>query len=188
MDSADRTVTPQPEIAVLGGGCFWCLEAAFQEIRGITSVEPGYAGGHTLRPTYEQVSTGETGHAEVVHTTFDPSVITYNDLLEIFFALHDPTTPNRQGNDIGPEYRSIILYTSEEQQKIAEATRATVQTLWPGLVTTEIKLLDHFWPAEESHHNYFRRNPAQAYCQIVINPKLQHLRAKFQSRLKPEYQ
>lgn len=174
------------QTAVLGGGCFWCMEAAYQQIEGITNIVPGYAGGQTPKPAYEQVSTGTTGHAETVQLTFDPAVISYNDILDIFWAIHNPTTPNRQGNDVGPQYRSVILYNSDEQREQAEASKQRAQTLWPDLIVTQIVPLDHFYEAEEYHHNYFRRNPAQAYCQIVINPKLAHLREKFQTRLKPE--
>lgn len=175
------------QTAVLGGGCFWCLEAAYQQVGGVTDVTPGYAGGHVPMPTYERVHGGDTGHAEVVQVTFDLDTISYADILDIFWGIHNPTTPNRQGNDVGPEYRSMILYSSPEQAEIAEKSRQHAQTLWPDLIVTEIKPLDHFYPAEEYHHNYFQRNPSQAYCQIVINPKLQHLREKFASRLKPEF-
>ncbi len=172
------------ETTTLGGGCFWCLEASFQLINGIESVDPGYAGGHTKDPTYEQVSSDTTGHAEVVRLTFDPQVITFSDVLDIFWAIHDPTTLNRQGNDIGSDYRSIILYESEDQKRLAERSKAEVAKLWPDPIVTEIKPLEHFYPAEEYHRNYFRNHPEQAYCQIIINPKLQKLRQKFAARLK----
>ena len=174
------------QAAVLGGGCFWCLEAAFQEIRGVTAVTSGYAGGTTPNPTYEQVCTGTTGHAEVVRVEFDPAELTYRDVLEIFWAIHNPTTPNRQGNDVGTEYRSIILTLNNEQQDQAEASRAAVQQLWPDPVVTEIRPLDVFYPAEDYHQNFFRNHPEQGYCQVVINPKLQKLRQKFRDRLRAE--
>jgi peptide-methionine (S)-S-oxide reductase len=173
------------QTCVLGGGCFWCLEAAYQEIAGVVSAVPGYAGGSTTNPTYQAVSGGATGHAEVVRVTFDPAVIGYSDILDIFWAIHNPTTPNQQGNDVGSQYRSIILTETDEQAKIAEASRHKVQALWPNPVVTEIKPLGTFYEAEAYHHNYFVNNPQQAYCTIVINPKLQKLRQVFKARLKP---
>jgi peptide-methionine (S)-S-oxide reductase len=150
--------------AYLGGGCFWCTEAAFQLIPGVSTVTPGYAGGHLENPTYKAVCTGTTGHAEVVKVEYDPHFITYQDLLNVFFQIHDPTTPNRQGNDIGPQYRSIILYASEDQK----------QTAQPFLENTVTELVPFtmFYEAEPYHHNYFNKNPNQAYCQFVIRPKL----------------
>lgn len=173
------------QTATLGGGCFWCLEAAFQEIAGVVKVVSGYAGGQTLHPTYEQVSSGQTGHAEVVQLIFDPAVISYQDILEVFWTIHDPTTLNRQGADIGSQYRSVILYVTDEQKADAEQSKAAVQKLWPDPVVTQIAPLEKFWQAEDYHQNYFKSHPEQAYCQVVINPKLQKLRQKFQARLKP---
>lgn len=172
------------ETATLGGGCFWCLEAAYQQIRGVEQVVSGYAGGQTVSPTYEQVSGGGTGHAEVVQVQFDPAVLSYTDVLDIFWAIHDPTTPGRQGNDVGSQYRSIILYADEEQKQVAEKSISTVAKLWPNPIVTQIEPLDKFYPAEDYHQNYFNNHPEQGYCQAVINPKLQKLRQKFTDRLK----
>jgi peptide-methionine (S)-S-oxide reductase len=176
--------TPTAQTAVLGGGCFWCLEAAYQEIEGVEKVVSGYAGGTVAHPTYEQVSGGRTGHAEVVRLTFDPAVITYADILDIFWAIHDPTTPGRQGNDVGSQYRSIILSENAQQRATAEASRDAAQKLWPHPIITEIKPLEAFYPAEAYHQNYFRSHPEQAYCQLIINPKLHKLRQKFTARLR----
>ena len=178
-------MTEQPnQTATLGGGCFWCLEAAFQEIEGVVGVVSGYAGGHTDNPTYERVCGGGTGHAEVVQVTFDPSVLLYMDVLDIFWAIHNPTTPNRQGYDVGDGYRSIILYEGDAQRTEAEASRDRVAKLWPNPVVTEIAPLTAFYQAEDYHQNYFRSNPERAYCQAIINPKLVHLREAFSHRLK----
>ncbi|MCS6850749.1 MAG: peptide-methionine (S)-S-oxide reductase MsrA [Gemmataceae bacterium] len=168
------------EMATLGGGCFWCLEAVFERIRGVESVVSGYCGGHVPHPTYRQVCEGTTGHAEVVQLTFQPQIVTYRSLLEVFFAIHDPTTRNRQGHDVGPQYRSVIFYHSPEQQRIA--TELVVELdqakVWAAPIVTEIVPYTTFYPAEEYHQGYFRRNPSQAYCQVVIAPKL----AKFHER------
>ena len=174
----------QTETITLAGGCFWCLEAAYNTIRGVTEVIPGYAGGTTPNPTYEQVCGGNTGHAEVVQVSFDPKIITLEEILEIFWAIHDPTTPNRQGGDVGTQYRSMILYTSDEQKEVAEKSIKAVAKLWPNPIVTELVPLETFYPAEEYHRNYFERNPSQAYCQVVINPKLKHLREQFAAQLK----
>jgi peptide-methionine (S)-S-oxide reductase len=176
--------TPTPQSLVLGGGCFWCLEAAYQEIAGVTAVVSGYAGGRRPQPTYAEVSSGATGHAEVVRVTFDPAIISAATILQIFWALHDPTTPNRQGHDVGPQYRSLILYAGGEQRALAETSRDAAQALWPDPIVTQIEPLDQFWPAEQEHQNYFRANPERAYCQIVIDPKLARLRSEFKTRLK----
>jgi peptide-methionine (S)-S-oxide reductase len=174
------------DVATLGGGCFWCLEAVFKELRGIESVVSGYAGGEVENPTYEQVCSGRTGHAEVVQVTYDPGVITYRDLLDMFFTIHDPTTPNRQGADVGPQYRSVIFYNSPAQQ--AEATRAIADVnnegVWTDPVVTEVLPLTKFYPAEEHHQDYFARNPNQGYCRVVIAPKLAKVRQHHQERLK----
>lgn len=172
------------ETAVLGGGCFWCLEASYQLIEGIERVVSGYAGGHVPNPRYMMLKTQNTGHAEVVELTYDPAVITYSEVLDIFWVIHDPTTKDRQGNDVGPDYRSIILYNSPEQERLARESITRVQKLWPNPIVTEVVPLDQFYPAEEEHQNYYRKHPEQAYCQVVINPKLAKLRAKFAARLK----
>jgi peptide-methionine (S)-S-oxide reductase len=170
--------------ATLGGGCFWCLEAAYQLIKGVDKVVPGYAGGASPNPTYDTIHSQDSGHAEVVQIIFDESVITYKDILDIFWAIHDPTTLNRQGNDVGPEYRSIILYHDEGQKQQALRSIDDVQKLWKDPVVTEIKKLDIFYEAEPEHHNYFNKHPGQAYCQVIINPKLEKLRVKFSLKLK----
>lgn len=168
---------------VLGGGCFWCLEAAYQMIAGVTKVTSGYAGGDVVNPSYEAVCGGRTGHAEVVQVEFDPAAITLADVLEIFWTIHNPTTLNRQGNDVGTQYRSIILYSNDEQRKIAETSKRAVAGLWDKPIVTEIKPLETFYPAEPEHQNYFRNHPERAYCQVIINPKLAKLRQKFADRL-----
>jgi peptide-methionine (S)-S-oxide reductase len=174
------------ETAVLGGGCFWCLEAVYNELRGVNSVISGYAGGSVPNPSYEQVCGGRTGHAEVVRLTFDPSEITFKDILEVFFTIHDPTTLNRQGNDVGEQYRSIILYSSPEQEKTAHEVidGVTASGLWPRKIVTQVVPLERFYPAEEYHQNYFERNPYQPYCQIIIAPKVAKARQKYLERLK----
>lgn len=172
------------QTAVLGGGCFWCLEAVYQLAKGIIDIRPGYAGGPVDNPTYEQVTGGETGHAEVIKITFDPKEISYNDILEVFFTVHDPTTLNRQGNDVGPQYRSIIFYENEQQKKtIDQVLSGFAKDLWGDQIVTEIKPLVKYYPAESYHKNYFRNNPEQAYCQLIINPKLIKFKKKFQSLL-----
>ena len=170
------------ETATLAGGCFWCLEAVFESVSGVASVKSGYAGGHLPEPTYEQVCAGSTGHAEVVQVTFDPSVVSYTQLLEIFFAIHDPTTLNRQGGDVGTQYRSAIFTHSDEQ---AEAARNTIAELdrdgpWEAPIVTEVGPLDTFFPAEPHHDTYFRTNPAQPYCRVVIDPKVRKFRERFE--------
>lgn len=176
--------THPTEAIVLGGGCFWCLEAAFQMIEGVESVASGYAGGDQPDPSYERVSSGTTGHAEVVQVTFDPKIITLEDILDVFWAIHNPTTKDRQGNDIGTQYRSIILYADDEQKALAEEKKVEISKLWPDPVLTEIVPLKNFYKAEDYHQNYYRNNPDQGYCQVVINPKLAKLREKFATRLK----
>ncbi len=174
------------EQATLAGGCFWCLEAAFLELRGVEHVISGYAGGHVDNPTYQQVCSGLTGHAEVVQIAFDPRVITYKDLLEVFFTIHDPTTLNRQGYDVGTQYRSAIYFHSEEQKTIAEATIAeiTAAGIWDDPIVTEVTPLPHFYPAEDYHHRYFENNPNQPYCRAVVEPKVAKVRQKYFQRLK----
>ncbi len=172
------------ESIVLGGGCFWCLEASFKLIKGVTEVVSGYAGGSEKDATYYSVSSGQTGHAEVVKVTFDTASISLEDILAIFWAVHDPTTFNSQGNDIGPQYRSAIFYSNDQQKVTAEISKNKVAKLWPDPLVTEISPLGIFYPAEDYHQNYFQNNPEQAYCQVVINPKLQKLRQKFAARIK----
>ncbi len=169
--------------ATLGGGCFWCLEAAYQQVAGITQVVSGFAGGQRPNPSYEQVVTGVTGHAEVVQLTFDPGILSYSDILDIFWIIHNPTTPNRQGYDVGSQYRSIILYHDEAQKAAAWQSVERVAQLWDAPIVTQVVPLETFYPAEAYHQNYFRSNPSQAYCQAVINPKLAKLREHFADRL-----
>jgi peptide-methionine (S)-S-oxide reductase len=179
-------MTQKTEVAVFGGGCFWCTEAVFNELRGVVSVMPGYAGGNVKDPTYEQVCGGKTQHAEVIRIEFDPSQIAYKDLLTVFFATHDPTTLNRQGNDVGTQYRSIILYSNEEQKREAEALiKELNQSSTHGKpVVTEVKPLDEFYEAEDYHRRYYENNPYQPYCQMMIVPKLHKVHKQFTEILK----
>ncbi len=174
------------EVAVFGGGCFWCTEAVFNELGGVASAMPGYAGGTVKNPSYEQVCTGRTGHAEAIKIEFDPRQIAYKELLVVFFATHDPTTPNRQGNDVGTQYRSIILYASEEQRREAEnfIKELNDSLAYDNPVVTEVKPLGEFYEAEEYHHKYYENNSYQPYCQIIISPKLQKLHKRFNELLK----
>ena len=174
------------EQATLAGGCFWCLEAVFLELRGVERVESGYAGGHLPSPTYEQVCTGATGHAEVVQATFDPAVISFRDLLRIFFTMHDPTTLNHQGADVGTQYRSAIFYHAPEQKAAAAEVIAEIAAsgVWKDPIVTEVAPLDVFYPAEEYHRDYYRQNPRQGYCQFVIAPKVAKLRKLYFEKLK----
>ena len=174
------------EVATLGGGCFWCLEAIFDQVRGVTKVEPGYSGGHDPRPTYERVCSGATGHAEVVQITYDPDQISFRELLHIFFRIHDPTTLNRQGADVGTQYRSIILYHDAEQKAAAEEVirELTEARVYPRPIVTQVVPFEAFYPAEEYHHDYYRNHPYQAYCQFVIAPKLSRFQQEFADRLK----
>jgi len=174
------------EIATLGGGCFWCLEAAFKELRGVNSVMSGYAAGQTPHPTYQAVCSGTTGHAEVVQVKFDPREISYSDLLHVFFTIHDPTTLNRQGNDVGTQYRSIILTHSDAQKATAEAVMKEIadSKIWNGKLVTTVEPLTAFHEAEEEHHDYFARNPWSGYCQVVVAPKVVKVRKQFADRLK----
>jgi peptide-methionine (S)-S-oxide reductase len=175
------------EVATVGGGCFWCTEAVFTELEGVDSVRSGYAGGSTPNPSYEQVCTGRTGHAEVVQVAFDPSKISYHDLLSIFFTVHDPTTPNRQGADVGTQYRSVIFYHDAAQKATAEQVIAEVEheKIWKKNIVTELVPFTAFYPAEEYHRDYFRRNPSGGYCQAVIAPKVAKFRSHYADRLKP---
>lgn len=178
----------QTETATLAGGCFWCLEAVYELLRGVESVESGYAGGHVPNPSYEAVCAGTTGHAEVVRVAFDPDEITYRDLLDVFFTIHDPTTLNRQGADVGTQYRSAIYFESPEQEATAREAIAdlTAQRLWDDPIVTKVAPLDVFYPAEDYHAQYYRRNAWQPYCQVVIAPKVAKARAKFVERLRQE--
>jgi len=175
--------TDQKDTGVFGGGCFWYTEAFFSRLKGVLSVMPGYAGGTTENPTYEEVSLGTTGHAEVIKVEYNPAVITYDDLLTVFFATHNPTTPDRQGNDIGPQYRSVIFYTAPEQKLKAETFIRKLKDTLSLKVVTELKPLDTFCPAEEYHRNYYAKNHNARYCQLVIDPKLAELKRKFRSLL-----
>ncbi len=172
--------------ATVGGGCFWCLEAVYQGVQGVSAVKSGYAGGAVPNPTYKEVCTGRTGHAEVVQITFDPARISYADLLRIFFTIHDPTTPDRQGADVGPQYRSIILIRDEAERATAEAVMQEIRAadLWPAPLVTEVKPLETFWPAEPEHDDYFNRNPGTGYCRAVVAPKVLKFRKHFSHLLK----
>jgi peptide-methionine (S)-S-oxide reductase len=174
------------ETATLAGGCFWCLDGAYRDLRGVISVESGYAGGHVAEPKYEQVCTGGTGHAEVVRIDYDPAEISYRDLLEIFFSIHDPTTLNRQGADVGTQYRSAVFYHDEAQREAAEAIIAELEAeeVFDDPLVTEVTALEAYYPAERYHQDYYRQNPGQGYCQVVIAPKLAKFRAKYASRLR----
>ncbi len=171
------------ELATLAGGCFWCLEAVYLELRGVTRVKSGYAGGHVANPTYEQVCGKRTGHTEVVQVEFDPGEITYAELLEVFFTIHDPTTKDRQGNDIGPQYRSAIFTHSAEQQAVARAQLAAAQSHWEDPIVTEVSSLEKFWPAEKYHDDYYARNPQNPYCAVVVAPKVAKARKMFLDKL-----
>ncbi len=172
--------------AVLGGGCFWCLEAVYDELNGVTGVVSGYAGGHVDRPRYDQVCAGNTGHAEVVQVSYDPQVLSYADLLRVFFSIHDPTTPNRQGADVGTQYRSVIFVNTDEERRVAEAVRAEIEAaaIWDGGIVTEIATLPAFFPAEPEHRDYFALHPGAGYCRVVIAPKVSKFRKQFSNRLK----
>jgi peptide-methionine (S)-S-oxide reductase len=174
------------ETATLGGGCFWCLEAVFKDLKGVTWVMSGYAAGHVDNPTYKQVCSGRTGHAEVVQVKFDPAELDYADLLRVFFTIHDPTTKDRQGNDVGTQYRSIILTHSDAQRATAEAVIKEIAEakIWSGRIVTEVEPLTTFYQAEEEHHDYFARNPWSGYCQVVVAPKVAKFRKVFHDRVK----
>lgn len=179
-------MTRQTEITTLGGGCFWCLEAVYDDLEGVLDVVSGYSGGKSPNPDYKSVCSGTTGHAEVVQVTFDPQVITFTEILEIFFSIHDPTTLNRQGADVGTQYRSEIFYHTETQKAIAEEVIANFKTeaIWPNPIVTEVTPLSRFYPAEDYHQEYFKNNPYQGYCMAVINPKVTKFRKKYADRLK----
>ncbi len=179
-------MTVNEESIALAGGCFWCTEAVFSELRGVRSVLPGYSGGRVPRPTYEQVCTGRTGHAEAVDIVFDPGAVSLADLLRIYFTAHDPTTRDRQGNDVGTQYRSAIFYRTPEQKAVAESVMREIEAagVWPRKLVTELVPFTTFYPAEEYHRDYFRRNPEKAYCQLVIAPKVAKLRHQYAERLR----
>ena len=173
------------ELATLGGGCFWCLEAVYLELRGVRRVVSGYAGGRRPNPSYEQVCSGATGHAEVVQLHFDPREVSYREILEVFFTIHDPTTLNRQGADVGTQYRSVIFYHSEQQKAVAEEVMRALEAegVWSDPIVTELAPVPEFYPAEAYHQEYYRRNPAQPYCRVVVEPKVAKFRKKFLDRL-----
>ncbi len=174
------------EVATLAGGCFWCLEAVFELLKGVKKVQSGYSGGKIVNPTYEQVCSGRTGHAEVVQVTFDPKQLSYSDLLKVFFSIHDPTTLNSQGPDHGTQYRSAIFYHSQAQKEAAERTVAEINKvkLWPNPIVTEVTQFSAFYPAERYHDEYFRRNPEEGYCQVIIAPKVAKFRKAYLEKLK----
>jgi len=174
------------EQATLAGGCFWCLEGVFEYLKGVDKVVSGYTGGRTQNPSYDAVCSGTTGHAEVVQITFDPAVVSYRELLEVFFTIHDPTTLNRQGGGVGPPYRSALQYHTAGQKNHAEAVMAdlTAKKVWDAPLVTEIAPLDRFWPAEDYHQHYFARNPTQGYCRAVVAPKVAKFRKQFLAKLK----
>ena len=172
------------ETATLGGGCFWCTEAVFQQLKGIEEVESGYTGGQVPDPSYEQICEGTTGHAEVVRLKFDPSLISYREILEIFFTVHDPTTLNRQGNDVGTQYRSVIYYHSPAQKDIAEHVVAEMANVWDAPIVTELSAVEIYYKAEDYHQNYFQQNPTQGYCAFIVAPKVAKIRKMFTEKLK----
>jgi peptide-methionine (S)-S-oxide reductase len=187
MPNDERSGNPNhTEVATLGGGCFWCLEAVFEELRGVQKVESGYSGGFVPDPTYRQVCTGTTGHAEVVRVTFDPAVVSFREILEVYFSIHDPTTLNRQGADVGTQYRSVIFYHTPEQKRVAEEVIAELEEagLWDDPIVTEVAPSGAFYGAEGYHQEYFQRNQGQPYCQVVIAPKLAKFRKQHLERLK----
>jgi len=188
--SEEQSLSPEgrtgTETATLGGGCFWCLEAVYEQLNGVIQVESGYAGGAVPNPTYEQVCTGRTGHAEVVQVTFDPSELAYEQLLEVFFTIHDPTTLNRQGADVGTQYRSVIFTHDDDQRAAAESviTRIEAEGIWDDPIVTQVAPLDAFYKAEDYHQEYYRRNQGQPYCQVVIAPKVAKFRRRYADKLR----
>jgi len=184
--NTEQQTRPDTEVATLAGGCFWCLEAVYDDLKGVLSVESGYMGGAVQNPDYESVCGGRTGHAEVVQIKFDPKVVSFRELLDVFFVIHDPTTLNRQGNDVGTQYRSAVFYHSAEQKLVAEQAIAAVgkEGVWGAPIVTELTPAVRFWVAEDYHQEYFARNPGQGYCQFVVAPKVQKFRKHFLSKLK----
>jgi peptide-methionine (S)-S-oxide reductase len=186
MTTDERANGSTTEVATLGGGCFWCLEAVYQELRGVEKVESGYSGGDVPNPTYRQVCSETTGHAEVVQVTFDPDEVSYKDILEVYFTIHDPTTLNRQGADVGTQYRSVIFYHDEDQKRTAEEVISDLEAeaIWNNPIVTEVAPFDEFYVAEDYHQNYFRNNGFQPYCQVIIAPKVAKFRKQHLERLK----
>jgi peptide-methionine (S)-S-oxide reductase len=183
----NKQMSEKTDTAIFGAGCFWCVEAIFQRLKGVESIESGYTGGTVENPTYKQVCTGETGHAEVTKIIFNPDVISFNDLLEVFWTTHDPTTLNQQGADIGTQYRSAVFYLNDEQKMQAEKSKSEIATqIWDGSIVTEVSPLGTFFVAEDYHQNYFNQNSDQSYCRFVINPKLEKFRKKFRDKIKDE--
>ena len=177
-------MSEQMEVAVLGGGCFWCLDAVYRQVRGVTAVACGYAGGHLPQPTHEQVAAGGTGHAQVVRLGFNPAIVSYHDVLEVFFTSHDPTTVNRQGNDVGTQYRSVIFALSAAQEAVARQVMAEMAGVWDAPIVTQLAPAATFYPAEDYHQNYVARHPLQGYCALVVAPKVEKFRAMYAGRLK----
>ncbi len=186
MTTEDRANGAAREVATLGGGCFWCLEAVYEELRGVEKVESGYSGGSTPDPTYREVCSGTTGHAEVVQVTFDPGVVSFREILGVFFTIHDPTTLNRQGADVGTQYRSAIFYHDEEQRRVAEEVVSELEAegLWSNPIVTEVVPLEAYYRAEDYHQGYFRNNGFQPYCQVIIAPKIAKFRKQYLEQLK----
>lgn len=182
--AADPAPSGKTESAIIGGGCFWCTEGQYKMLKGVKKVISGYAGGTVDNPTYKQICNGDTGHAEVIEIQYDPSIITYKDIIDLFWLAHDPTTLNRQGNDEGTQYRSTIMYTSEEQKKIAEASMAEAAKDAPGKIVTEIVPLKKFYPAEEYHQDYFAKNPDAGYCRVVVSSKVAKFKKKLEEKAK----
>ena len=183
----DSIISPtgKMEIATLGGGCFWCVEAVFQDLQGVTKVESGYSGGHIDNPSYDQVCSGLSGYAEVIQITFDPAIVSFKEILEVFFTVHNPTTLNQQGADRGTQYRSVIYYHSPEQKAVAEESLAiTAKALWDDPIVTELSAFEKFYKAESYHQNYYKDNPNQGYCSFVIAPKIKKFREKYKTKLK----
>jgi len=186
LTSSEISAADEPaaklESAIVGGGCFWCVEAQYKMLKGVKKVVSGYSGGHVKDPTYKQICNGDTGHAEVIRIDYDPALITFRDVIDLFWDAHDPTTLNRQGNDVGTQYRSIILYTSEEQKKISEESKVNAAKIIGKQIVTEIVPLEVFYPAEDYHQDYFKNNPYQGYCQAVVRPKVSKFKQKLQEK------
>lgn len=181
VSAADESAA-KLESAIVGGGCFWCVEAQYKMLKGVKKVVSGYAGGHVKDPTYKQICNGDTGHAEVIRIDYDPAQITFRDVIDLFWDAHDPTTLNRQGNDVGPQYRSIILYTSEEQKKISAESKVNAEKIIGKPIVTEIVPLEIFYPAEDYHQDYYKNNPYQGYCQAVVRPKVSKFKQKLEEK------
>jgi peptide-methionine (S)-S-oxide reductase len=190
VSTTSKTSDSKTEVATLGAGCFWCVEAVYQQLEGVVSVESGYAGGHVVNPTYEEVCGKKTGHAEVCQIRFDPKKLSYEELLEVFWKTHDPTTPNRQGADIGPQYRSVVYYHNDQQRALAEKWKQELNDAkaFPAPVVTEISAFTNFYKAEDYHQNYYRLNPNQGYCRMIVRPKVEKVREVFASKLKKSEQ